>query len=328
MFKLNSPAAKTFFLIGALVFLYFSTAGKINAFPDFDYDGKADFSVFRPSDRIWYTYSTESETSAGFQWGLPGDVLVPADYDGDGLTDIAVWRPSNGFWYVHRSIDGKFFSIQWGRIPVSPPPGFISFVSDDVPVPADYDGDGQADFAVWRPDSGVWYILQSSDGYNPARAKYYQWGLLGDQPVQADYDGDGRADIAVFRSTENSWYIRRSSDNQFVSVNFGQAGTDLLVPADYTGDGKADLAVYRRGTWIIRRSEDNRFLTQQFGLPADKPVPADYDGDRKTDLAVYRKGIWYILESSTGQFRAFDYGLATDIPLASLNAKESIVPVP
>ncbi len=328
MLNLTKITSRLFLFAGLFVFLCFSAAEKIDAFPDFDYDGKADFSVFRQSDRTWYAYSTESETSSSFQWGLPTDVLVPADYDGDGLTDFAVWRPSNGTWYVHRSRDNQLFAIQWGSVPVTPPPGSISLVASDVPVPADYDGDGLADFAVWRPENGVWYVLQSTDGYNPIYAKYYQWGKLGDVPVQADYDGDGKTDIAVFCSTENRWYIRLSGSKKQYSVDFGRAGADLLVPADYTGDKKADIAVYRNGIWFIRRSEDNQLETRQFGISTDKPVPADYDGDGKTDLAVYRTGFWYILESSTGRFRSFNYGLASDIPLPALNAKESIVAVP
>jgi hypothetical protein len=52
----------------------------------------------------------------------------------------------------------------------------------DVPVPGDYDGDGKADFAIWRPGDGMWWISPSS---NPAAGYGQQWGLYGDTPLLA-----------------------------------------------------------------------------------------------------------------------------------------------
>ncbi len=309
-------------LLGFLTILIFSII-TANASVNFDYDRKADFGVFRPSTGNWHSYSTESESFLTTQWGLSTDVIVPADYDGDGLTDIAVWRPKNGVWYVRGSRDQEFFAVQWGTIT----PVLFGAVSD-IPVPADYDGDGHADFAVWRPADGVWYVLESTQGFNSLYAKYFQWGRLGDIPVPADYDGDGKTDFAVFRSSENRWYIFQSATQKWTQTTFGEAGNDLLLPADYTGDGKADIAVYRKGIWYIRRSHDEQIETHFFGLTTDKPVPADFDGDGKTDIAVYRDGTWFIYESSTSNLKVFYYGTATDIPLNSINIRQSIVPIP
>jgi hypothetical protein len=50
----------------------------------------------------------------------------------------------------------------------------------DQPVPEDFDGDGRADIAVFRPSGGNWFILQSSN--NQFRAQ--QWGANGDIPIQ------------------------------------------------------------------------------------------------------------------------------------------------
>jgi hypothetical protein len=56
-------------------------------------------------------------------------------------------------------------------------------------VPADYDGDGRADIAVYRPSTGTWFVLQSSAGN--ATWVTFQWGLPNDIPLPANFDGDG-----------------------------------------------------------------------------------------------------------------------------------------
>jgi hypothetical protein len=79
----------------------------------------------------------------------------------------------------------------------------------DVPVAADYDGDGRADIAVWRPATGEWFLLGSGSGFTAGQL-LAQWGAAsaGDVPVPGDYTGDGRADVAVFREPAGLWFLR------------------------------------------------------------------------------------------------------------------------
>ena len=52
-------------------------------------------------------------------------------------------------------------------------------LNGDVPVPGDYDGDGRIDIAMFRPLTGQWWVIRSSND----TSAMFTWGGGGDIPV-------------------------------------------------------------------------------------------------------------------------------------------------
>jgi len=133
----------------------------------------------------------------------------------------------------------------------------------------DFDGDGAADLAVFRPTTGQWFILNSGT----STFSFFNFGVPGDIPVDGDFDGDARADLTVFRPSTNTWFRLNSSDGGFVVQAFGAAG-DRPVAADYDKDGKTDFAVFRpsTGQFFTLRSKTGQFTVTNWGANGDIPL--------------------------------------------------------
>ena len=172
-----------------------------------------------------------------------------------------------------------------------------------------------ADLAVWRPSSGVWWVM----GGQGSQQIGFAWGTNGDKAVPGDYDGDGKTDFSIFRPASSTWWIMKSSDNTFYSVPFGASG-DQIAQADYDGDGKTDAAVFRpsNGTWYVQNTPSG-FSSQAFGLASDVPAPADYDGDGKADITVWRSSgtTFYSLNSTNSQLASAVFTATSSEPVSA-----------
>jgi hypothetical protein len=161
---------------------------------------------------------------------------------------------------------------------------------DFVAVPADYDGDGKADVAVFHTTQHQWQIIHSTTG----ETQYAAFGAAGAQPFPADFDGDGKADFAV-RLVSGEWWIRQSTDESEIRFALG-ATTDQVddqafvqaVIGDFDGDGLMDAATYRAdGHWLIRHSVNGKTEEIITALTVrGEALAADFDGDGKADLAL------------------------------------------
>jgi hypothetical protein len=260
-------------------------------------------------------------TTAHFDYGLTTSYgsSTPAQALGAGSVDVSISGGAIGglrcntlyhFRAVATSVNGTTNGADATLVTVGCSPS------------ADYDGDGKADLAVFRPSVGAWIVKASGGNYSTVSGAI--WGAAGDVPVSGDYDGDGKTDFAVYRPSTSTWYISQSSSGNatFFSRTWGASG-DIPVPGDYDGDGKTDIAVYRPsiGAWLVLKSS-SAFTTsfiKAWGSSTDIPVPADFDGDGRADLAFFRPstGTWFVLQSSSGYSTSMTkaWGSTGDVPM-------------
>jgi hypothetical protein len=240
--------------------------------------------LYQSREQLLTSVSLSGSSSSAFYAPL-GSYILRGDYDGDQIIDTALY--SGGWWYVQGSLSGTI-SQPWGA-------------ASDIPLGGDFDGDGKADIAVFRPDAGggfsAWYIIRSSDGAGVV----HSWGLPGDMPLASDFNGDGWSDLAVWRESIAWWFILDGRSGMLLqAAQWGLPG-DIVRAADLDLDGRADKIAWRpaNGTWYVLFSGGGA-IGVQWGLPGDIPVPGTYIEANKVDYAVYRPSTGGLYVLSTG----------------------------
>ena len=242
-------------------------------------------------------------------------VGVAGDYTGTGqATPIVFTRNANG-------------NIIWTYPGVTPSTGIIAGSSAlDVPFVGDFDGDGKADIAYYRPSTQTWTEIRSSLG-----TISFQLGVKGDIPTVGDFDGDGITDVGAYHAVTGTFTIAESSNGTQI-VSFPTTGAnaftpaigDTPAPANYDGGVPVDPAIYRPSTGtFLYLSGSTAVATPAIatGSPGDVPVSGNYDNSAtyfKADPAVFNPttGVYAILGPNnvkrTVAFQAGDIAAPAD----------------
>jgi hypothetical protein len=109
--------------------------------------------------------------------------------------------------------------LSWNQTGPQGPPGPGPSFTDDRPTPADFDGDGKSDVAVWRSTDKSYHIVRSSDGTE--QSVLFAQAETDTVPLPKDFDGDGKDDFAIFNPSTATWYVLWSSTNAVVVIQWG-----------------------------------------------------------------------------------------------------------
>lgn len=258
----------------------------------------ADYMIYRfdPNTSTGYWYAKSSSTGSptpvwGWAHGSSGDMPVSGDFDGDGYDDYGVYRVVNGtgYWYVRSGGSGQPIPSAWGIV--------HGGWSQDIPVAGDFDGDGKADFGIYRMESdstGRWYVRSSKP--NSPNTPVWGWahGSPGDIPVVGDFNGDNVDDYGIYRLNPNDstgyWYVRNGGGGSPTPVwgwTHGSPG-DKPIVGDFNGDNVDDYGIYRvvnaTGNWYVRSGGNGNQITPAWGVPhggwlQDKALAGDFGGN-------------------------------------------------
>jgi hypothetical protein len=185
---------------------------------------------------------------------------------------------ADGVWSIQREA-GPALSLAIGE------PG-------DVPIAADWDGDGLLDPGVYRPRSRRWLVPLSSGG----RLDFEVSGMTAaDIPVAGDWLGAGHALPGFYRPGDATWHLFSANgvDAAVPVFGFGN-GTARPLVGDWDGDRRATPGFYQPETGAVTLIDAFRSDASQstYTLPAGQPAVVSWSGGVDTVNGA-RPGGWH-----------------------------------
>jgi hypothetical protein len=290
-------------------------------------------------ERILGNFDPESEDFWGHSVAVSGDKAIVGvmDDDDNGIdsgavyiyqlpTAIGVGAHQAGKWYLDFNLNAAW----------EPNLDVYNYfgASDMLPLPADWNGDGYTEIAVYR--AGNWYFDLNGNGVwdgEPADRMVNTWGGEPDDiPVVGDWNGDGVVEIGIYRSSIYTWYLDYDGDAFYdpavdISQPFGFAGA-IPVVGDWNGNGRDKIGVYFEGQWYLDTTGNfvwddyvNDTYVASFGVAGMLPVIGDWNGSGVDRIGAYRDGQWYLDQDGNGSWNpALDkevgpFGVSGMLPL-------------
>jgi hypothetical protein len=217
------------------------------------------------------------------------DGVVVCDVTGDGIDDIVTFSQGAGELLVYPGLSGGSFSGS----PITSTLATDSLASITL---ADFDGDGDKDFAGFTSPGGFYPLENLGNGAfasftNPAPPTMY--GADAATGVAHDFTGDGNVDLAVGNafSALELWLGNGSGGFAASPVLIpSPTGASLYVLADFNGDGMLDVgsALFFNLVAIYYGTGSSLSppIVLRVGNAAAGLVPCDADQDGDTDLVV------------------------------------------
>jgi hypothetical protein len=206
---------------------------------------------------------------------------LAGDWDGSGRDGIGWWCDGRT---RLRTASGQQFSFNYGR-------------AGDVPVVADWNGDGSDTVSVIR--DGTWHLNNRLTAGNAQSTFTYGRVTQGDVPIAGAWDRGKRDLPGIVRDRE--WHLRDSQSGGSATWNFTYGrltAGDLPLWGDWNADGRDTVGIVREGEWHLRNelSSGHADVSYRYGrvLAGDRPVVGDWTGDGMDTPGIVRKGEWHL----------------------------------